>query len=187
MIRWKFTVASAVLTLLFIGTAVLWVRSNSTYDSWSYGGPTGGFCELSSMGGRVCMEWGTTSIPIDGYAHSAQAVEPGMAAPWGGANRLGLRMALNQKQSAYYLLDVDGHTSPAVYSGPPPTVLRSSLFIVPHWSLCLLWAASAAIAFRLSRRSFRPGHCPRCGYDLRASKERCPECGKAISKKARIA
>ena len=52
--------------------------------------------------------------------------------------------------------------------------------IMPHWSLALLFAILPALYLRStirSRRRRRIGHCPRCGYDLRATPERCPECG----------
>jgi hypothetical protein len=55
----------------------------------------------------------------------------------------------------------------------------------PFWSFALLTAAlpSAWIARRLRDRHRRArerrnaGLCPACGYDLRATPDRCPECG----------
>jgi hypothetical protein len=51
---------------------------------------------------------------------------------------------------------------------------------LPHWLMTLATGLPVAFAlFMLIRRKYRrrPGHCPTCGYDLRATPDRCPECG----------
>ena len=51
---------------------------------------------------------------------------------------------------------------------------------IPWWSLLLLFSIVPASrwAARLRRRSkVRRGLCPECGYDIRATPDRCPECG----------
>jgi hypothetical protein len=52
---------------------------------------------------------------------------------------------------------------------------------LPHWLPLLLVTLPAAAAELRSRarrrRGGRAGLCPRCGYDLRATPDRCPECG----------
>ena len=53
----------------------------------------------------------------------------------------------------------------------------------PHWFVVALLSVApvrAALRMRRARRARRDaltGRCSRCGYDLRATPQRCPECG----------
>ena len=52
--------------------------------------------------------------------------------------------------------------------------------VIPYWFLTLTLAAlPAGAAMKHGRRAKRRrrGLCPACGYDLRATPDRCPECG----------
>jgi hypothetical protein len=54
---------------------------------------------------------------------------------------------------------------------------------VSHWALAGCAALPGVWSLRHLRRSNRRrarGLCPNCGYDLRASRDRCPECGDAV-------
>ena len=49
--------------------------------------------------------------------------------------------------------------------------------VVPYWFVLLLTLAPAPLVIYRHAKRPRVGHCAKCGYDLRASPERCPECG----------
>ena len=62
--------------------------------------------------------------------------------------------------------------------------------VVPLWAVALSALALPVVrlAFGLRRRRVRRrvarNQCPRCGYDLRATLGRCPECGMVHSETA---
>jgi hypothetical protein len=52
---------------------------------------------------------------------------------------------------------------------------------VPMWVLVGAAALTAGAFYRLMPSRYRKGCCRRCGYDLRASPERCPECATPVN------
>jgi hypothetical protein len=74
------------------------------------------------------------------------------------------------------------HQAYAVSQTGGPNILLGDIesVLVPFWFIALATAVlpAAWVAPHVRARLFvPPGHCRHCGYDLRASPERCPECG----------
>ena len=64
---------------------------------------------------------------------------------------------------------------------------RYTAYAVPYWAPLAVAIVPAVLAVtRFVRRwsRARRGRCPGCGYDLRMTADRCPECGEAIAGRA---
>ena len=157
--------------LLCVATCVLWVRSYavSQFAGWS---DPARFVGALSMCGLMRLEYGTYANDDQGWSYVSYPT-PGGAAPglWQEAlarDRRGGR--LRALGIAYARVDyaTDG------------TRVRRALYL-PHWLLgCATLAAPAWHLLRSVRARRRPaaGQCTACGYDLRATPGRCPECGR---------
>jgi len=62
---------------------------------------------------------------------------------------------------------------------PPKKHLTNYQWSAPIWRLIVITALLPAgrLLLLLRPRGFGPGRCRKCGYDLRATPDRCPECG----------
>jgi hypothetical protein len=169
---------------------LLWVRSHFRWDVLRYGWDRGDAqLTLSSVRGRVLFQyshnykWGPTGVRFS--ANPAGLYErindPNRSSAWFG-----------YAQSARPIRQVRGSGSgagPAASAGAGSNALSRGLISgtstrrdlwFPHWALLLACSApplALMIAGRVARGRQRAGHCPHCGYDLRASPDRCPECG----------
>jgi hypothetical protein len=143
-----------VLSLaLCVGTVALWARSYTAGSGLSYKGNSR---MIVSVEGKLMLIARDTPMVYVPDAHDVEGFrkDASSARRWGGFERF-------RGQDSY-------EDSERVCTG------------IPYWFLACASAAlpvgRSLIALTRVRRR-RPGHCVKCGYDLRATPDRCPECG----------
>jgi hypothetical protein len=164
MPRRLFTFLSALSLLLSVAAVVLWVRSYRVADWWESWSPHRSTVLHSSRGVvrfvRAEFYVGGVDAEADFSHRTLSPVELGWNQP-SFLKRRGL-----------------GYETVAV----PQT--WQWWVSAPLWLIALLFAATSlltarpALTARRQRRRRRESLCPTCGYDLRATPGRCPECGR---------
>ena len=193
MIRRAFTIASGLSLVLFAATLVLWVRSYRQKDSLTFQRDNG-LWEVASYDGRLWLDnepqRELEEAPLKrlqrrvedaGPAEEldrrlAKALEDGSTTEE--RQLLQARMKISAAQLAYLQLREQFHLKPVTRS------MERSL----HWGVTLaataalpvIWLMCATLSWRRRVVCRTRNLCPRCGYDLRASAERCPECGMPV-------
>jgi hypothetical protein len=183
--RRPLTLAAAASLLLFVATVALWVRSywrldvidhirivNETVRRFEVGSLNGTF-ELSSK--REPVPLGGEGLAfVAGYRYGSSNYEsPPQPRP---------------RDVAKFFASAGASTRWFLGFGfvifEPANGSSARYIWLPHWSLALSFAILPVLRMRAvirSRKFGRVGRCTACGYDLRATPDRCPECGVPAS------
>ena len=210
----RFVIVTFSLLLLTVSalTVAAWVRSYWVIDEWSMANDDGEVVAVLSFRGAIHhTRSGTSAAPRrwsydehrvpDGATWAHLYTMPGHVA-W---RRFGF-VRIQRRPAGAGPVTPFGTPAGATASGAAATapvayVGRQSVtpwlifasydaWIVPYWALAAATGFVPAtwlpwFARRFLRR--KRGLCIRCGYDLRASSDRCPECGAAVVGKRRSA
>jgi hypothetical protein len=172
-------ILSRLPLLLLAAVVVMWVRSYFRHDTyaWYSDYPARKHWHVeSSLGGLdLCCSQGYPTDMLQGYRGRP-------VSDWEREGLLGDVFNYNGRRIAR---GVAGFWRAHMPRGPTRTA-ETRFWGLPYWFLFALTAPAPlvmAVRRRRRRRRREKGQCLACGYDLRATPERCPECG-AFAKEA---
>lgn len=167
MLRRVFSIASGLSLLLCLATVVLWARSYWVADSWDWD-IAGTRVSVGSVRGVVWWD----RIRFTPASQARYSRGPGYHRQMVGGGR-GNVAGPGWSFAGFRWVDSHMNLRPGAI-----TIVIQGLRI-PDWGLVLasLILPGAWLIRSRSRRRNPPGLCRRCGYDLRATPDRCPECG----------
>jgi len=163
VIRRLLNLATILSLLVCVAVIALWVRSYSRRL---------GIVTWNPKGGRVvAVEYGGVYYQYGSYVQRRKFEWQGLSAP---PATVRLYDFAKHRFAGFYFL-ADDRKGVADRLGPGHWVVGVALW----FCLALAGVLPAIRIWRLTRRRQRlsAGLCPTCGYDLRATPGRCPECG----------
>jgi hypothetical protein len=174
--RWPrigFNAATALSTLLFLASLTFWVRSYFCGDLLRHIGPdvipTTSYL-MTSTTGELSLGWYTKT--------SRDPTSGGSRYPTGFSSE-------HWDSRAYPLRWPSGTTTNALGFGGEHFRLPEGddyTLVVPYYAITIALFALPLIwllRYWRRRKALAAHRCPACGYDLRATPNRCPECGRA--------
>jgi hypothetical protein len=183
--RWLFNGLALLSLLLCVVTIGLWMRSYWRQDAMPFLAKPSSTCFLADWRGHVELTRQYVVAPAmpSGWGASTSTYGyVGVFRQGGGSGGVSWDPHLIAPGEFYF-----GHTVDLGYGSISTTQIfhRFDVWAVPFWLIVLVFATPpifvALRKLKASRRSIR-GLCSLCGYDLRATPERCPEC-ETIPKK----
>jgi hypothetical protein len=160
--RWLFNGLVALSLLLAVVTATLWITGYSSAN-------TGEWLHFRSHG--TPTKWDFHARPVRGELYFMWT----------------LRDDGNWMDTRYYnasrnFLGFGENHQPRSAAPPPDRAMHLGVVILPLWLPLFISAAIPLIWLGQwkRRKTVRAGLCALCGYDLRATPDRCPECGKIV-------
>lgn len=170
------TILSAFSLLLFVATLATWVRSYWAYDDleWDHSGPVNNVMmfrlyDVETNRGRLHLFFSQWEIPeVEGLG----AFVPVFFRE----HHTGFK--------TYPAVTIIGEPFWRQFSFAYERNVFSKHLTIPLWLPAVLFGIYPAALFYAAFKKLRQqrriasGLCSACGYDLRESRDRCPECGK---------